>query len=460
MAGIENRRPASSVLDAVRHHDQIMDARGARSAWGYRNRTIPKCNLGTMLALAKPFDCLIVRVHHHAKPPGDKKQKGASHPEEPFIASWARESVSKPHRGGAMDFWERQRSSLADGRVRIRDKRDFARYSARMVSFISWKRPELAIDFGTANLRVIHRDGGIVFDEPSLCCFADFKTAPRLVAAGRAAQAMVDRTPGGMEVKRPLRRGVLQDIFTATELLCYAVPRALGRKRLGKASAVIGVPADATQAERSALLTAASDAGLDTVRLVPEPFAAAVGAGIDVQAPHGSLIVECGAGITEVAVISLGGTCLARSVRLGGAALDQAISDHLHFRHKMLIGRQTAERIKKAYVEQRDAGGTIEVKGRSLLSMRPGFVQIAAAELDRVMEKHAARIVEIILDALNETPPELSHDLHLGGILLTGGSAVTPRLSAMIERHTGLPVMVADDAALCVAQGLSRILDG
>ncbi|WP_369691544.1 rod shape-determining protein [Sphingobium fuliginis] len=343
------------------------------------------------------------------------------------------------------------------------DKAGAAHYIDPMVSFSSWTRPELAIDFGTANLRVIDRDAGVVFDEPSLCCFTDLGTAPRLVAAGAAAQAMVDRTPPKLAVRRPLRRGVLQDIHTATELLRYAIPRELKRKPWRKARALMGVPADATQAERRALFTAAIDAGLSP-HLVLEPFAAALGAGARVDEPRGALIVECGAGTTEVAVISLGGMCLTRSVRAGGAALDQAITDHLHFRHKILIGRQSAECIKKDYAALHAAApssdGLIEVRGRSLVSMAPQSLHISSAEVGRVVEKHATQIVAVIRDVLNETPPELSHDVHVNGILLTGGSALMPQLPRMIERETSVPVVVAQHPPLCVAQGLHHMLQG
>lgn len=174
--------------------------------------------------------------------------------------------------------------------------------------------------------------------------------------------------------------------------------------------------------------------------------------------------MECGAGTTEVAVLSLGGICLTRSVRAGGAALDQAIADHMHFRHKISIGRQGAERIKRDYAAQigegRREGELIEVKGRSLISMRPHSRHIASTKLDRVVEKHATQIIEVIRVVLNKTPPELSHDLHAKGILLTGGSAMMLRLRQMIEGGTGLPVIVAEDPALCVAQGLHHILQG
>lgn len=334
--------------------------------------------------------------------------------------------------------------------------------SPLMLSIPAWKRPELAIDFGTANLRLIRRDAGIVFEEPSICCFGDLDTTPSLVAAGAAAQAMIDRTPRRLAVRQALRRGVLQDIDTAAELLRYALPKAFGRRQWFAPSAIVGVPSDATQAERSALLNAVRDAGLGAVRLVPEPFMAAIGADLPIDEPHGTMIVECGAGTTEVAVLSLGGICLTRSVRIGGASLDQAIADHLHFAHKFLIGDLTAERVKQAYGEHRrldpEHCGTIEVKGRSLATRAPASLHLPPAELDRVVEKHVAHIVDVIREVLNETPPELSQDIHSHGIVLTGGGAVTPRLQQMIGDATGLPVMVADDSARCVANGLHRIL--
>lgn len=331
-----------------------------------------------------------------------------------------------------------------------------------MVSLISWKRPDLAIDFGTANLRLIRRDDGIVFDEPSLCCFSGRDASRSLLAAGTAAEAMVDRVHGDLDVMRPLRWGVLQDIDTATQMLRYAIPRALGRRRPGGRKVVIGVPADATHAERTAMLTATRDAGLGSVRFVLEPFAAAMGANLPIEDASGTMIVECGAGTTEVAVISLGGICLTRSVRGGGAALDQAIADHLHFRHKLLIGELTAERIKREYAMQRlanpDGDGGVEVKGRSLSSQLPASLWLPHAEVDEVVDKHAGYIVEIIREVLNLTPPELSQDIHSHGIVLTGGGALMPRLGAMISDQTGLKAILAEDPAHCVAKGLHGLL--
>lgn len=331
-----------------------------------------------------------------------------------------------------------------------------------MAPFFSRGRPELAIDFGTANLRVIGREEGIMLDEPSLCCFADLDTVPTLYAAGASARAMVDRTPANLLIKRPLGRGVLQDIDAATRLLRYAVSKAHGRRRLSAPHVVIGVPADATQAERSALLTAARDAGFGPARLVAEPMMAAIGAGLAVDAPSGTMIVECGAGTTEVAVLSLGGICVTRTVRVGGASFDKAIADHLHFRHKFLIGDLTAEGIKQSYATRRQVDareeGSIDVKGRDMTSQLPTGMALPLAEIDRIAERHFRQIVDAVRGTLNDTPPELSQDIHERGIVLTGGGALTPLLGAMLEAAAGLPVTVASEPDRCVAQGLHELL--
>ena len=320
---------------------------------------------------------------------------------------------------------------------------------------------EIAIDFGTANLRIIHREGGLVFDEPSLCCLRGGGAQPQYFAAGSAVYAMADRTPAGMRVHRPLRRGVLQDIGAATHLLRYAASTVIKRRSLRRPRVMIGLPADVTQAERNAMLTAARDAALDPVCFVQEPLAAALGADLAFQAPHGTLIVECGAGTTEVAILSLGGVVITRSLRGGSAELDTAISDYLHFQHKLLIGRNSAERIKHALCETSVAGGRekrIEAKGRSLETGLPTSLLIRPEEFAGVVEKHAQHIVDLILEALGETPPELSQDLYSNGVVLTGGGANTPALRRMIETGTGLPVTVAVDAGLCVARGLLHLL--
>lgn len=332
-----------------------------------------------------------------------------------------------------------------------------------MTSNLTGRPAEIAIDFGTANLRMIHRDDGVIFDEPSLCCLAGLRDQPRFVAAGAPVFAMTDRTPTGMRVRRPLRRGVLQDIGAATHLLRYAASQVINRRSFRSPRVMIGLPADVTQAERNAMLTAARDAALNPVCFVPEPLAAAIGANLKINAPQGTLIVECGAGTTEVALLSLGGVCLTRSLRGGGAELDAAIIDYLHSRHKLLVGRSSAERIKYAIGEaytRGGAAGTIEVKGRSLVSGLPAAIRIAPIEFADVIERHAQHIVDLILELLAQTPPELSKDIHGQGILLTGGGAATPALREKIEAGTGLRVAIAEDSGLCVARGLFSLLQG
>lgn len=332
-----------------------------------------------------------------------------------------------------------------------------------MTSFLPRRRPEIAIDFGTANIRVLRRGDGLVFDEPSLCCIAGKHGLTRLYAAGSEAYAMVDRTPANLRIARPLCRGVLQDIDAAKGVLRYALSKSMGRSRWRAPAAIIGVPADATEAERGAMLTAANDAGLGPVTLLTEPLAAAMGAGLPIDNPTASMVVECGAGTTEVAVFSLGGQCAAGSVRIGGETLNRALADEVHLRHKFLIGERSAEQFKLDYVANRESGNTasarISVSGRCLRMGLPKTILVEMAELDRVVERHVAQIVKVVRDVLGQTAPDLSQDIHDKGILLTGGSALIPLMRSMISEATGLQVMIAQDPSQCVAKGLDRLLN-
>jgi rod shape-determining protein MreB len=323
-------------------------------------------------------------------------------------------------------------------------------------------RADIAIDLGTANTRVIGRGAGVLFDQPSLCCFADDGARSRVVAVGDAAKRMVDRTSGALRIRQPLARGVLQDIDAARELLQFAVRSSIGRRRFGAPRAMIGVPADATNAECAALQTAAADSGLRDVRLVREPLAAAFGAELPVNEATGSMIVECGAGTTEVAVFSLGGFCLTRSVRGGGLALDAALAAHIHFHHHFLIGGQTAERFKRKIVELLAQPASdelsIEVNGRSIRDGKPGTLTLRVGELRPVVAKHANQIVEAVRQVLHQTPPQLSHDICSAGIVLTGGSALDV-IAETISRDTGLPVSIAEHQDRCVTHGLGALLN-
>ena len=325
---------------------------------------------------------------------------------------------------------------------------NFFKSAARMA-------PDIAIDFGTANTRVVVPGRGIVFDEPSICCFSIDDVRPKLIAAGNDALPMLDRTGRIGRIARPLARGVLDDIGAGREMLRYAIGRSGVTRRLRSLRAVIGIPADATQAESNALMTTAHDAGLGHVELIPEPLAAAIGMGLPVSESHGTMIIECGAGTTEVVVLSMGSICLRRSVRLGGLALDAAIAEHLQLRHKLLIGAATAERLKLEIVGRVGTDDdSIAVKGRSLVVGGPATVMIARRELETIVERHAMNIVAVVRDALSDTPPELSRDIHDNGIMLTGGCAAIGMIGQAVRDATGLATGVADDALLCVANGL------
>ncbi len=322
--------------------------------------------------------------------------------------------------------------------------------------------PDIAIDLGTANTIVVERGSGIVFDEPSVCCFRGHGGTAELLAAGTMAQSFVGRVAKPLRVERPLRNGVLSDMTAARELLGYATRRLGTGWRVGRPRIVIGVPADATQAERTALVTAAADAGLADPELVAEPFLAALGAGLDVDEPRGRMIVDCGAGTTEVAVISLGSICLSHSVRGGGEALDRAFIDHLHLRRRFQIGSATAERLKlelSGLVERGATDRLIEVRGLDSASGVPTSIAVPASELLNVWERYSDSVVAAVLSALGETPPELSQDILEDGILLTGGAALMGLLAQRVGEATGVEVRIADEPLRSVATGLEQIFE-
>lgn len=322
-------------------------------------------------------------------------------------------------------------------------------------------KPDFAIDLGTANTRIMTPEG-LAFDEPTLCCFSGNSDRGELVAAGTEARAMLDRTSGTMRIRRPLTRGVLSDMHAAKDYIAYAVRTAVGQRRLRSFRAAIGVPADATKAERNALLTAATDAGLGKVELLTEPLMAAIGADLPVDLPKGTLIIECGAGTTEAAVISLGGIYAAMSVRGGGDALDTALVDHLHFRYKFLIGACTAEQLKRdllsVLVQPASDCGDFRIKGRSLTSGLPEVRHFSVNDLCPAVDKHVASLTSMIADLLGQLPPELSGDIYEGGILLTGGSAAIGLFGPALAKTTGLQVRTADKPAYCVALGLQKAM--
>lgn len=324
------------------------------------------------------------------------------------------------------------------------------------------QRPDIAVDLGTANTRIMTAADGIVFDQPSLCCFAGAPGSRELVAAGQEARNMRGHDSADLTIVRPLSFGVLNDIDATCIFLEYAIRASIGKPRRSGLTATIGVPTDATGAERNALMTAAGDAGISSVTLVDETIAAAQGAGIEIDAPTGSMILECGAGLTEAVVLSLGGLCGRAAIRKGGDSLDQSIIDHCHSRHKFLIGQNTAEQAKLELVEHMiaDAGmtGSVHVKGRNMATGLPETRSIPLAELAVLVGKHVDAIAEMSANLLSDTAPELCDDIYSSGILLTGGSAVINLVGQTLIDRIGVPVTMAEQPESCVARGLHSSL--
>ncbi len=323
------------------------------------------------------------------------------------------------------------------------------------------KRADIAIDLGTANTIVVERGSGVVFDEPSVCCFKAYDAVPEFVAAGFEAQSYVGRAVRPFKVVRPLRNGVLSDMAAARELLRFATRAHRSAWRLSRPRAVIGVPADATEAERRALITAAVDAGLAEPALVAEPLLAAIGADLPIDEPRGRMLIDCGAGTTEVALMSLGAICYSHSVRGGGEALERALISHFALGHRFQIGVSTAERLKVQLSELLQLGrgaSLVEVRGLDTASGIPKTITVAAQELWTAWERYIGEVVTIVQTALAEAPPEMSHDILEDGISLTGGAAMTALLADRIEAVSGIRSKVVDQPMRSVATGLLQLI--
>lgn len=324
------------------------------------------------------------------------------------------------------------------------------------------RRADIAIDLGTANTLVVERGSGIVFTEPSICCFKAFDAVPEFVAAGSEAQTYVGRTPRPLKIVRPLRNGVLSDMVAARELLRYATSTLRPAWRLTRTRALIGLPADATEAEQRALATAAVDAGLAEPELVAEPLMSAIGVGLAVEEPRGRMVVDCGAGTTEVVVISLGRICLNHSARGGSEALDRMLIDHLHYRHRFQIGTSTAERLKlelSSLLEGDATGSLLEVRGLDVAKGMPRTIAVPASELLSLWDRYSEEVVAAVRRALAQTPPELCRDILEDGIILTGGASMTGRLARLITDQTGIATSVSEAPLKAVADGLAKLIE-
>ncbi|GAN54176.1 rod shape-determining protein [Tanticharoenia sakaeratensis] len=324
---------------------------------------------------------------------------------------------------------------------------------------------DMAIDLGTANTLVYVKGRGIVLDEPSVVAIADVRGKKVVLAVGEEAKQMVGRTPGNITAIRPLRDGVIADFEVAEEMIKHFIRKVHNRRAFASPQIIVCVPSGSTAVERRAIQESAESAGARKVLLIEEPMAAAIGAGLPVTEPSGSMIVDIGGGTTEVAVISLGGIVYARSVRVGGDKMDEAIISYIRRTHSLLVGESSAERLKielgSAMMpdDPRDPGPIKEVKGRDLINGVPREVLVSQAQIAESLAEPVSQIVDAVTTALENCPPELSADIVDKGIVLTGGGALLYRLDDVLRLATGLPVTVGENALSCVALGTGRALE-
>ena len=318
----------------------------------------------------------------------------------------------------------------------------------------------VAVDLGTVNTLIAVKGKGIVLREPSAAAVAAGSNREPL-AFGREALQLVGRTPGGIHVVYPLRDGVVSDYIVAADMLRFFIEQALGRKVSAMGiRLVLCLPLCVTDVERRALAEAAKEAGAREVLLLDEPLASAVGAGLPVFEPTGSMAVDIGGGTTDAAVIAFGGIAASASIRTGGTHIDGAIREHVQKAHGLLIGERMAEEAKMRLGSALPGGAEqLEVKGRNLESGLPAGVSLTAAEVTHAMAAEIRKIVEAVKEALAQTPPELAGDLYTNGIMLTGGGAKIRGLDKLLSHETGMPVSVGADPLDCAVLGALSMLE-
>ena len=322
---------------------------------------------------------------------------------------------------------------------------------------------DMAIDLGTANTLVYVKGRGIVLNEPSVVAFAVKNGKKEVLAVGEDAKLMLGRTPGSIQAIRPMRDGVIADFDVAEEMIKHFIRKVHRRGSFASPKIIVCVPYGATPVEERAIRESVMAAGARKAALIPEPIAAAIGAGMPVTEPIGSMVVDIGGGTTEVAVLSLGDIVYARSIRVGGDKMDEAIISFLRRQQNILIGESTAERIKctigTARMPDDGRGRSMEIRGRDLLNGVPKEIEVTQGQIAEALAEPVQQIKESVMSALEATPPDLAADIVDRGVMLTGGGALLGDLDLALREQTGLAITIAEDPLSCVALGTGKALE-
>ena len=318
---------------------------------------------------------------------------------------------------------------------------------------------DMGIDLGTANTLVYIKGQGIVVREPSVVAIRD--DSKDVLAVGEEAKRMIGRTPGNIVAIRPMKDGVIADFDITQSMLSYFIQKAAAKKGVVSPRIAICVPFGVTEVEKRAIEEAARNAGAKDAFLIEEPMAAAIGAGLRIEEPEGNMVVDIGGGTSEIAIISLGGIVTAKSIRLGGDELDEAIVNYVKKEYSLMIGERTAEDVKikigSAYKEGDEI--EMEIRGRELISGLPKTMQISSSEVRDALRDPVNSIVDGIKSTLEKTPPELASDIMENGIMLTGGGALLKGLDKLVKEETGMPVKIAENPLDCVAIGTGKSVE-
>lgn len=319
---------------------------------------------------------------------------------------------------------------------------------------------DMGIDLGTANTVVYLRGRGVVLHEPSVV--ATDRQSKTVLAVGEEAKNMVGRTPGNIVAVRPMKDGVIADFDTTEAMLRHFITKATPRRGLFRPRVVVAVPSGVTEVEKRAVIDAALSAGFKDARLIEEPMAAAIGAGLSVQEPNGNMMVDIGGGTTEVAIISLGGIVTHESIRVGGDDMDEAIIQYVRHTYNLLIGERTAETIKKeigSVMPDEAKDVQTEVRGRDLVTGLPRLLTLTGAEIADSLAEPVHTILDGVRRNLEQTPPELASDIYDRGIVMAGGGALLHGIDRLLSEETGIPVHIADDPHDAVAKGTGIALE-